>query len=296
VTPPLTAPPSRPWLALAWMTGALVSFVTMAIAGREIQTEMNTFELMLYRSVIGWLIVSFVVSRSARGFAHVRTRHPGLHLLRNTVHFLGQNAWFYAVMLIPLGQLVALEMTNPLWVAVLAPLFLGEPLTRARAFAALLGFAGVVIVAQPGSASLGIGHAAALVSAIAFAMTTIFTRRIMGFDSALCVLFWMTLSQAFMALALSLPGGIPLPSPAMLPWIAVAGITGISAHYCVSSALGVAPATIVAPMEFLRIPVMALAGFWIYGEPLQLAVFAGAALIVSGILVNIHAERRRPPR
>jgi drug/metabolite transporter (DMT)-like permease len=285
--------PSRPLRALAWMIGALVSFVAMAIAGREVQAEMNTFELMLYRSVIGWIIICAALARSAEGFAQIRTRHPGLHLKRNVVHFLGQNAWFYAVMLIPLGQLVALEMTNPLWVAILAPVFLAEPLTRWRALAAGIGFAGVVIVAQPGVAPLGLGHAAALLSAIGFAMTTIFTRRIMANDGALCVLFWMTLTQALMALVLALPGGMPVPSGAVLPWVLVTGVTGVSAHFCLTSALGEAPATIVAPMEFLRIPVMALAGFWVYGEPLQAAVFAGAALIVGGILLNIDAERRR---
>jgi drug/metabolite transporter (DMT)-like permease len=275
------------------MMGALVSFVAMAIAGRAVQAEMNTFELMLYRSIIGWLLVCAALAWSPDGLAQVRTAHLGVHMRRNVVHFFGQNAWFYAVMLIPLGQLVALEMTNPLWVAILAPFFLGEPLTRWRAFAAVIGFAGVVVVAQPGGAPLGAGHVAALLSAVGFAMTTIYTRRIMGYDGALCVLFWMTLSQAVMALFLALPGGLPVPSGAVLPWVLVTGITGVSAHFCLTSALGQAPATIVAPMEFLRIPVMALAGYWVYGEPLQAAVFAGAALIVSGILININAERRR---
>ena len=117
--------------AALWMLGAVASFSAMAVAGREIQVEMNTFELMLYRSVIGWLVVCAVLWRAPRGFAEVRTAHPGLHVKRNLCHYAGQNLWFFAVASIPLSQLVALEFTNPIWVALLAPFLLGEPLTRA---------------------------------------------------------------------------------------------------------------------------------------------------------------------
>lgn len=283
---------SNPIKAAFWMLGAVASFSAMAIAGREIQVEMNTFELMLYRSAIGLGVVSLILWRRG-GFARVRSRHPWLHVRRNLFHYAGQNLWFFAVMLIPLGQLVALEFTNPIWVALLAPLMLGEALTRPRVLAALVGFAGVVVVAQPGSAPLQIGHAAALLAAVAFAMNTIFTKRIMRFDSVLCVLFWMTASQAAMSLVLSLPGGIPLPSPAMWPWIVVVGMTGLTAHYSLTSALSHAPASIVAPMEFLRLPVIAWVGMWLYAEPLRPAVFAGAALIIAGNLINLREGRRR---
>jgi drug/metabolite transporter (DMT)-like permease len=275
------------------MMGAVVSFVAMAVAGREIQVEMNTFELMLYRSAIGWAVVCALLAQGPRGFAQVRSAHPLLHVKRNLFHYTGQNLWFFALAAIPLSQLVALEFTNPLWVAVLAPLLLHEPLTRPRLLAAAIGFLGVLIVAEPGVSPLEIGHAAALVAAVCFALNTIYTSRIMRFDSVLCVLFWMTLSQGAMSLLLSLPGGIPLPSAATAPWLVVVGVTGLTAHYSLTSALGHAPASIVAPMEFIRLPVIALVGVWLYGEPLRLAVFVGAGLIIAGNLVNLRAEARR---
>ncbi len=285
-------PASRPLLAFAWMTGAIASFILMAVSGREIRVEMNTFELMLYRSVIGLAVVAAVVALSRPGFAQVRTAQPMLHARRNLWHYAGQNLWFYAVAAIPLSQLVALEFTNPLWVALLAPLMLGERLTRIRILAALLGFVGVVIVAEPGVSPLELGHAAALLSAIGFAMNTVYTKRLMRFDSVLCVLFWMTLSQSVVSLLLSLPGGIPVPSPGVLPWIVVVGLTGLSAHYCLTSALSHAPATIVAPMEFLRLPMISLVGMWLYAEPLRPAVLVGALVIIAANLVNLRAERR----
>jgi drug/metabolite transporter (DMT)-like permease len=281
--------------AAMWMLGAVVSFSAMAVAGREIQVEMNTFELMLYRSAIGWLVVCAVLWRSARGFGQVRTAHAALHVKRNLFHYAGQNLWFFAVASIPLSQLVALEFTNPIWVALLAPLLLGEALTRARLAAALVGLLGVLVVAEPGASPLEWGHAAALAAAVGFALNTIFTKQIMRFDSVLCVLFWMTLSQGLMSLALALPGGIPAPSAATAPWLLVVGLTGLTAHYSLTSALGYAPASIVAPMEFARLPFIALIGAWLYAEPLRLAVFLGAALIIAGNLINLRAERRRAP-
>jgi drug/metabolite transporter (DMT)-like permease len=281
--------------AAAWMMGAVVSFVAMAVAGREVQSEMNTFELMLYRSAIGFAVAAAAIAASSRGFAQVRSERFRLHLVRNLFHYTGQNLWFFAVMLIPLSQLVALEFTNPIWVALLAPLLLSEPLTRARVFGALLGFLGVLVVAQPGQAPFEVGHAAALAAAVCFALNTIYTKQIMRYDSVLCVIFWMTLMQGVASLVLSLPGGIPVPSAAVAPWILVVGITGLSAHYALTSALGYAPASVVAPMEFIRLPLIALVGMWVYGEPLRLAVFLGAALIVAGNLINLYAESRRRP-
>ncbi len=284
---------SRPLLAFIWMMGAVVSFSAMAVAGRELQVEMNTFELMLYRSAIGFAVISAILARRG-AFAEVRTLHAGLHLRRNLVHYIGQNLWFFAVTSIPLSQLVALEFTNPLWVALLAPFMLGESLTRARLIAALIGFVGVIIVAQPGSEPLDIGHGAAALAAVCFAFNTIFTKRIMRFDGVLCVLFWMCLSQGLASLVLSLPGGVPVPSLQALPWVLVVGVTGLSAHYSLTSALGHAPATMVAPMEFLRLPVIALIGMWLYAEPLRPAVLLGALVIVGANLFNLRAETRRP--
>ncbi len=88
-------PESQPLKAAAWMMGAVVSFVAMAVAGRAIQLEMNTFELMLYRSLIGFAVVLAAIGWSARGFAQVRSTRFSLHLKRNLFHYAGQNLWFY---------------------------------------------------------------------------------------------------------------------------------------------------------------------------------------------------------
>lgn len=284
---------ARPFLALAWMLGAAVSFSAMAVAGRELTVEMNTFELMLYRSIIGFAIICALMARSRRGLAQARTTRIKQHLTRNLFHYTGQNLWFYGVAVIPLSQLVALEFTNPIWVAILAPLLLGEALTRRGVFAALVGFIGVLIVARPGIAPLEWGHAAGLGAAIGFAINTITTKRLMATETVLNVLFWMTLLQGLASLVLSLPGGIPIPTAEGWLWVGVVAICGLTAHYSLTSALGAAPATIVAPLEFIRLPVVAVLGMVLYAEPLEAAVFVGAGVIVLANIINLMGRRRQ---
>jgi drug/metabolite transporter (DMT)-like permease len=284
---------SNPILAALWMLGAALSFAAMAVAGREIMVELSTFELMLYRSIIGFFLVAALILRSPKGFAQVRTGRIGLHLTRNVFHFTGQNLWFFAVASIPLGQLVALEFTNPIWVALLSPFLLSEAFTRWRIAAALIGFAGVLIVARPGVTPIEIGHMAALGAAVGFAFNTIFTKQLSRTDSILNVLFWMTLIQAGFAFALSLPFGLALPSAATLPWIVVVGVCGLTAHFCLTTALAIAPASVVAPMEFIRLPIIVILGMVVYHEPFDIAVFIGAAVIFAGNVLSVRAERRR---
>jgi drug/metabolite transporter (DMT)-like permease len=292
---PVPEGPHRPLLAFAWMMGAVASFVLMAVAGREIQTEMNTFELMFYRSWIGFAIVCAAIALSRRGFAQVRSPAPMLHVKRNLWHYAGQNLWFYALAAIPLAQLVAIEFTNPLWVALIAPFMLNERLTPLKLAALALGFLGVLIVARPGVAPLEIGHGAALLAAAGFALNTIYTKQIMRYDNVLCVVFWMTLTQGTMSIFFSLPGGLPLPSASLLPWLLIIGITGLSAHFALTSALSYAPASTVAPMEFLRLPALALVGVWLYAEDLAPAVAIGALIILAANILNLRAGRKPRP-
>lgn len=280
----------QPLKAALWIGVAIASFSVMAVAGRSVQVQLSSFELMFWRSLIGFVIIFALVWRG--GFAQVRSRTPGLHLLRNVFHFTGQNLWFAALMLIPLAQVVALEFTMPLWVLLLAPLLLGEVLTRRKLAAALIGFAGAMVVAQPGVQPLNLGHAAALGSALGFALNMLLTRRLMRGDTVLCVLFWMTGLQTLFGLALSQIGGFTWPDAQMWPWLVLLALTGLTAHYALTSALGLAPATLVAPMEFLRLPVIAILGAWLYAEGLDPLVFLGGAVIFAANWWNLRGRHR----
>ncbi|MCB1407165.1 MAG: DMT family transporter [Rhodobacteraceae bacterium] len=275
------------------MGGAIASFTLMAVAGRTVQVEIASYELMFWRSLAGMLIVLALIRWRTGSLTTIRTAHWQLHLTRNVFHFFGQNMWFYGITVIPLSQLVALEFTMPIWVLLLAPLFLGEALTARKLMVGVVGFIGVLIVAQPGVAPLNSGHLAGIVAAIGFAINLIFTRKIMRHDTVLCVLFWMTFSQMLMGLALSLGFGFSWPSAAILPWLAVVAITGLTAHFSLTSALGLAPAMLVAPMEFARLPIIALVGMLVYAEALDPMVFLGAAVIFSANFWNLRSSTTR---
>ncbi|KPQ17591.1 MAG: Permeases of the drug/metabolite transporter (DMT) superfamily [Rhodobacteraceae bacterium HLUCCA09] len=281
-------PESRPLLAAAWMTGAIASFSAMAVAGRAVSLDHDTFEIMLYRSLIGLGIVLVVAGAWGR-LGEVTTRHMGLHAIRNCAHFAGQNLWFFALPLIPLAQLFSVEFTSPIWATLLAPLVLGERLTRARVLAALLGFAGVLVVARPDFGTLDPGILAAAGAALGFAGSALFTRKLTRTETVVCILFWLSAMQAVLGLAFAgLDGDIALPSAGGLPWLGLIALSGLCAHYCLTTALSLAPAGVVMTMDFLRLPVIAVVGMVFYGEPLELAVVLGAALVLGANWINIR--------
>lgn len=284
--------PQNPLIAGAWMLGALSCFALMAVSGREISKELDTFQLMFFRSVIGVLIVVSIASMMPGGLRQFRTEKIGLHLLRNSFHFVGQFSWFFAITLISLAEVFALEFTTPIWVALLAPLVLGERMTKARAAAVAMGFAGVVIVLRPGLTEIGLGHIAMLIGAVGFAVSLISTKRLTGTETPLAILFWMTLIQAPMGLIGSISDFV-VPGTETTIWLVIVSICGLSAHYCIAQAFRWADATTVVPMDFLRLPLIAVVGMLLYNEGLDPFVFLGGAVILAGNYINIRAERRR---
>ena len=278
--------------AALWMTGAIASFTSMAIAGRELSVTHDTFEIMFYRSLVGICVVAIVLSAS-RKWHQVTTKRLGLHGIRNVLHFTGQNLWFYAVTVIPLAQVFALEFTQPIWVILLSPLLLHERLTALRLTAALIGFAGILIVARPGAATLSPGVIAAAASAIFFALTAISTKSLTRTASIGCIMFWLTLMQAGLGLVASgLDGQITLPTLTTAPLLLLVGLAGLLAHYCITNALAIAPATVVVPFDFARLPTIAILGMVIYHEPLDHWTLLGAVVIFAGIFLNVWSENR----
>jgi drug/metabolite transporter (DMT)-like permease len=276
-----------------WMSGAIVSFCAMAVAGRSLAAEIDTFEMMLYRSLIGIGLVLAVGGLLGR-LGEINAQSLGLHAVRNVFHFTGQNLWFFSLTFIPLAQVFALEFTSPLWVTLLAPLVLGERLTRTRVLAAALGFAGILIVARPGFTEINIGVLAAAASAIGFAGNILFTKKLTRTATITCILFWLTVMQAGLGLVTAgWDGDIAWPSAAAWPWIAVIGCAGLLAHLCLTNALMVAPATVVVPFDFIRLPVIAVIGMALYGEALDVFVFLGAAVIFAANYLSIWTESRR---
>ena len=286
--------PNRPLAAAVWMSGSILSFTAMAVAGRAVAGVHDTFEIMVWRSLVGLVLVVLTAAALGR-LSEVQTRHLPQHLLRNAIHFTGQNLWFWALTAIPLAQVFALEFTSPLWVILLSPLFLGERLTRVKLLAAALGFAGAMIVARPDMTQLDPGVLAAAGSALCFAGSMILTKRLTRAESIVSILFWLAVIQGILGLIASgLDGQITLPTAATLPWLGLIGAAGIIAHLCLTQALSLASASIVAPIDFIRLPLIAVVGMALYAEPLEWAVLLGGAIIFLANWINIRGQATQP--
>jgi len=272
------------------MALSIASFLTMSVAGRETTAVLNVFQVLELRSVIGWLMLLPVVMATG-GFTAMRSPRLPLHLARNLVHYAGQGAWLHALTLIPLGVLISIEFTTPIWTALLAVTFLGERLNRARVASIVLGLIGVVIIVRPTAGSINPGHLLVLGAAMCFGISLVMVKSLTRTDSVLRIIFWMLLIQSVIGLV---PAIYEWRNPpiGLWPWILLIAFTGMSSHLCLARALSYADATLISPMDFLRVPLSALLGWVLYAEQVDIFTAIGAALILCGNLLNL--QRRRP--
>jgi drug/metabolite transporter (DMT)-like permease len=283
------------------MTGALLSFSASALAIRALGKQLNIFEILSIRAG-GGLLILLALAATRPGFRRqISTRHMGLHAARNTTHFAGQYCWSLAVTVLPFATVFSLEFTMPAWVALLAALFLHERMTKSRFGTIVLGFLGVLVIVRPGFESFQPQALLVLFAAFAYAVSLIITKQLTNRVSTVSIIFWMNVMQLPLGLAwpavVAANGGpslfvFRLGSDLLIPTL-VLSVVGVTSHYCLTQAFRSGDATVVVPLDFLRIPLIALVGWWFYGEALDGFVFAGAGLIICGVLWNLLAESRR---
>jgi drug/metabolite transporter (DMT)-like permease len=280
------------WLSL-WMTGTLLSFTVVAVSVRALAGVLSAFEMNGVRSAFGVAVMlALMVARPA--LRHdLSLRRLRLHALRNTLHFASQIGWTIAVTLLPLATVFALEFTMPAWVGLFAVLALGERMTATRAGALVVCFVGVLIIVRPG---LGGFHPPALIAlgtALAFALVAICTKKLVTTESTFAILFWMSLMQ----LPMNFAGSDPLFVTRLEWWMALPllgiSVAGLTTHFCLTNAFRHGDASVVIPLDFLRVPFIAGVGALFYAERLDGLVLAGSGLILAGIAWNLRTEARR---
>jgi drug/metabolite transporter (DMT)-like permease len=281
-------------MAALWMSGWLALMLVMAVAGREATRELNVFQLMEMRSVIGFFLLYPLIHLNG-GLAIVKTTRLLQHIARNVVHYGAQLGWFFALTLIPIGQVVAIEFTMPIWTAILAASFLGERMTVWKIAAIVLGLIGVLIIVRPATGEINPGQLIALAAAVGFGISVALVKSLTRTEQTLSIIFWMIVVQ-------SAAGLVPTilvwtwPSATAWGWIVIIAICGTFSHFCMVRAMLYADATIVIPMDFLRVPLTATAGWLIYGERLDALTVLGAALILTGNLLNLKPATSLPAR
>ena len=282
--------------AAAWMSGWLAAMVVIAVAGREAARTLSVFQIMEMRSVIGLMLLVPLV-HAAGGLAAMRTLRPGTHVARNVVHYAAQFGWFFALTLIPIAQVVAIEFTMPVWTAILAVAFLGERVGTLRVVAVVLGLIGVTVIVRPGLDHVDPGQLIALAAAVGFSIAFVLVKSLTATERPVAIIFWMLVIQSAIGLV---PAIVVWRAPAASawPWIVVIAICGTYSHYCMAQALRHAPATVIVPMDFLRVPLTAAAGWWVYAERIDTFTVIGAGVILCANLVNLRRSpaAAQPPR
>lgn len=283
---PLHSPALR---AVGWMFVSLGSFALMTVAARQLSGRMATFEILFMRSAVALLIL--LALRPRLGPDAFATRRLPLHVARNVIHFTGQYFWVWGIAIAPLAVVTAVEFTTPVWVALLAAILLGERLTSARLTAIAAGVAGILIIAHPGASGFGAGAAMVLGAAFCYAAAILVVKSLLRTDRVTAVVFYMALIQLPLGLAGALFSWV-WPIPADVPWILAIGVTSLSAHYAMARALSLGDASFVLPIDFLRLPVVALVAFLAYGERVDGWTLLGAVLIFAGNYRSVREETR----
>jgi drug/metabolite transporter (DMT)-like permease len=276
--------------ALMWMSGALFSFCFMAVAARELSATMGTFEMLFSRAAIGLLLVTLIILKT-KDHSYFKTQRLRFHFGRDITHLMGQYGWFVGVSLLPLSQVFALEFTAPLWTSILAMIFLGEILTLRRFIAIVLGFSGVFLIVNPGEGIFNFNSLYVIAAAILFSVGNTFSKSLVKTDRPLTILFYMSLIQLPIALALSYQSLI-MPDAVQSFWMLVIGLTSMASHFCMSKAMQKTDLSIVVTLDFFRLPLITLVGVLLYQEAFKWVMVVGALMVFSANLINLYQSKK----
>jgi len=272
--------------AFLWMSITLLSFCLMAIAARELGDALSIFQVLTFRSAIGLMAV-YIVMLATGNMRAIKTKRLRLHAFRNCFHFAGQYFWFLGIILLPLAEVTALGFTIPIWTALIALFFFKQKITRERLGSIVLGIAGVIVITRPGSAMADIAVLVVILSAVFYAISHTVTGELSSSEQPFTVLFYMCLIQLPIGFVLSVFSW-QWPAGVQWFWLCIIGLTALSAHFCLTRAMTYADVTTIFTLDFLRLPLMALLGAFIYHEPIGLSVIIGGLLMAAGNLINMR--------
>jgi drug/metabolite transporter (DMT)-like permease len=276
------------------MVGALLSFSAMAVSIRELSRGgLSIFEILALRSGGALLVLFTLLALRPELRIHTRPRRMGLNLVRNCVHYASQFAWALSLTMLPLAMVFALEFTMPAWTALLAVWLLHERMSPSRLGVVVFGLMGVLVILRPGITGFNPAAILVLMAAFGYAITMIATKKLTATETTFSIVFWMAVIQFPLSLVGSdLTAFVNFGARQILPALGVA-IAGVTSHYCLSNAFRAGDATLVVPLDFMRIPLIAVVGWAFYDERLDIFVLLGALIIIAGVLWNLRAESAR---
>lgn len=250
----------------------------------------SPFQIVFFSVLMGFPLVTFLLMRDAEP-GHLRPVHPWWTSIRTIAAVIAASGAFYAFSTLPLAQVYAILFAAPLLITVLAIPLLGERVGIRRGLAVLVGLAGVVVVLQPATTTLTLGHVAALVSAVCGALASVIVRKI-GREERPVVLILYPMMANFILMGAAMPF-VYEPMPGLdLALLAVIAALALVATNCLIFAYRAAPAATVAPMQYSQIIWASAYGALFFGEALELATLLGTAIIVTSGLYIVFREDR----
>ncbi len=269
------------------MLGSTLLFGLMTIAIRLASATLHTFEIAFFRNFFGLVAATPLVLR--HGPDLLRTSQLPRYLFRCAIGVVSMLAGFWAIGHLPLAQAVALSYSTPIFVTIAAVLFLHEQVRARRWAAVALGFIGVLIIVRPGSAGFSAGTLVALAAAVLSGIVSIQIKQLSRVDPADRIVVFTTLLWVPMSLLPALtvwrwPEGIAWA------WVIAAGFLGTGGHMLWTRALKLGDVSALTPISFMQLPLVALAGWWLFQEPVDRWTATGATIIFAANAYIAHRE------
>lgn len=248
----------------------------------------SPFQIVFFSSLFSFPLITLLLIRDSKP-GTLRPVHPWWIMLRSVSGVTSAVCAFYAFSVLPLAQVYAILFAAPLLITILAVPMLGETVRLRRGLAVLVGLMGVLVVLRPGSADLGPGHLAGLVSAIAGAFNAIVVRKIGGAERPVLMILYPMLAS-FVLMALALPF-VYRPMPVLdLGALAVVSVLALIAMSCLIAAYRQGAAIIVAPMQYSQILWATLFGALLFDEVPDAMTYLGAGVIIASGLYILRRE------
>jgi drug/metabolite transporter (DMT)-like permease len=271
---------------------ATLSFATMAAIGkRASQHGIGAIELVFFRSLFALPVVLLWVGLGP-GLRAIGTRRPRAHLLRATLGLAGMVLLFQALVMLPLAEAITISFASPLFATLLAALLLSERVARYRWAAVLTGFAGILIVTQPGGHEIPLlGALAGLCGALAAAAVNITLRHIGATESAAATVFWFMMMGTVATGTLLLFQGTTALTPMLLLELAAVGLAGGVAQISLTKSLQLAPVSALAPFDYLQLLGAIFYGWLFWSDVPAWTTVAGGALVVGSGIYTLYREQ-----
>ena len=269
------------------MLGSTVFFGLMTVAIRLASETLHTFEIAFFRNFFGVVAALPLLLRHGPGL--LKTTQLPRYFVRCVIGVLSMFCGFWAIGHLPLAQAVSLSYSTPLFVTIAAVWLLQEHVGPRRWAAVVVGFIGVLVIVRPGSADFSIGTLIALSAAVLSGLVSIQIKQLSYTEPADRIVLWTTLLWVPMSLGPALfvwewPQGITWL------WVAAAGLLGTGGHMLWTRALKLDDLSALTPISFMQLPVVAVFGYFLFGEHLDRWTVLGASIIFGANAYIAHRE------